>query len=156
MHYARNRIPIAYWIDSNEDPHRNASEHIMQSHVVQDARLLWPELLMIHIPMNQDSIGSQAKMKRMGALAGTPDLLITNRTAQYTCMFLELKRCGGSVSVPQQRMLATLSDAAHGCFCVVAFGYREAMTALAYYMELVRQFTHYRPTPLDLDAADAN
>ncbi|MDD4352281.1 MAG: VRR-NUC domain-containing protein [Candidatus Gracilibacteria bacterium] len=54
------------------------------------------------------SIGMAMKMKKMGYMKGTPDIMIFRPTDVYHGLFLEFKKPGGVISEEQKDFLAEL------------------------------------------------
>lgn len=82
-----------------------------------------------------------AKLKRMGVLAGVPDLLLLTQGRLYA---LELKSGGGCSSAAQSAVLSLLRGS--GAHCVVAWGVNEALAALEAWGLLTRESETPRET----------
>ena len=78
------------------------------------------------------NIVEATKFKRMGVLAGFPDLFLFVARGGYHGLFIELKAKGGRVSKAQADMIARLQEA--GYLALVCRGYNEAVDTLKSYM----------------------
>lgn len=80
------------------------------------------------------SPASAARHQREGLRAGVPDLFLPYPIADYSGLFIEMKRAtGGKVSKEQLEELNKLRDS--GYSAVVCFGLDEAMTAMRRYVD---------------------
>ena len=96
------------------------SEEQIQNRVVSALRKLG--IFVFSIPMGgkRDAIGA-SRLKRSGALAGTPDLMVLDPPYQgANGVFWELKKKGGRVSKEQTEFMKRASSLGH--LCVVATG----------------------------------
>ena len=80
------------------------------------------------------NIVEATKFKRMGVLAGFPDLFLFVARGGYHGLFIELKAKGGRVSKAQADMIARLQEA--GYLCCVCFGANSAIETIKAYLEL--------------------
>lgn len=77
------------------------------------------------------------KLKRMGVVAGVPDLCIPVPSGGYHGLYIELKReKGGKVSTNQSEWLAFLSG--KGYYAQVARGFEEAKEIVTHYLGLTK------------------
>ena len=81
------------------------------------------------------NIVEATKFKRMGVLAGFPDLFLFVARGGYHGLFIELKAKGGRVSKAQADMIARLQKA--GYLCCVCFGANSAIETIKAYLELI-------------------
>ena len=77
-------------------------------------------------------VAEAVKFKRMGVLAGFPDLFLFIPKGEYHGLFIELKAKGGRVSKAQADMIARLQEA--GYLCCVCFGANNAIEEIESYL----------------------
>lgn len=90
-------------------------------------------------------------MKREGAKAGVPDLMLPVARGDFHGLFIELKQPGlrpsrdgmGGVSETQQQWLIDLAE--QGYLAIVCWGWEEAMRALKEYLNLDAGIESIRP-----------
>lgn len=73
------------------------------------------------------------KFKRMGVIAGFPDLFLFIPKGGYHGLFIELKAKGGRVSTHQQVMIGRLTK--QGYLCKVCYGANQAIDEIKAYLE---------------------
>ncbi len=77
------------------------------------------------------------KFKRMGAMAGVPDICIPIPSGVYHGLYIELKRrIGGVISDNQQSWLEFLNET--GYYARVAYGFDEAREIVLSYLALTK------------------
>lgn len=104
-------------------------EYRIQCAVVAWIAFAYPRALFTISPSGMKlPISVAAKLKRMGYLAGTPDLLIFEARGKYHGLFVELKTLKGKLTIPQQEFLACLNR--RGYLAVVAYGYNNAVKVI--------------------------
>ena len=106
---------------------RRSPEAQLQATVVEHLRLrAKPDVLWLHVPNGErrDKI-TGAKLKRMGVVPGTADLLFWHRGNSFA---LELKSLGGRWSDAQLEFLARFNDA--GGHSAIAEGLDRALACL--------------------------
>jgi len=111
------------------------SEESEQITLVKWFRLAHPKIknLLFHVPNGAATAARGAKLKKMGVVAGVPDLILCVTTKKYPGLFLELKKeKTGVVSEAQHRMHKLLKK--QGYKCVVCFGFDEAKQAIEDYL----------------------
>ena len=113
------------------------AEDIEQEIVIRWAQLSsgkWPQLqLLHHIPNggNRDTIEA-AKLKRLGVLAGVPDLHLPVARAGYCSLYIEMKAKGGKLSKAQKDFLEAAA-AERNC-CAVCYSAEDAIDVINRYM----------------------
>ena len=81
------------------------SEYDIQRLAVAAVRMRWPDMLIQADSSGvRMSIGQAVKMKRMGRIAGWPDLFIPGRSGEYCGLFIEMKTPDGTVSAEQKKI----------------------------------------------------
>jgi len=112
---------------------RKEEETRIQTAFVKHVRLRYPTMLMTTSPAGMImSIGMAMKMKRMGYMKGTPDVMIFHPTEIYHGLFLEFKRPGGTTSVEQKAFLGALKQL--GYKTKVVYAVDEAINTLEDYL----------------------
>lgn len=95
----------------------------------------YPELaLLFHIPNERPDKVQAAILKKMGVKRGVPDLFLPVPSGACHGLFLEMKTDAGRVSDEQVWWGDHLK--ANGYACRVCFGWRQAVEALIWYLEL--------------------
>lgn len=116
------------------------NEYHIQVAVVQWFRVQFPDAFLTISPSGMKlSIGVATKLKRMGYLAGTPDLLILHPVGDFCGCFIELKTEEGKPSAQQMAVLTRLRDA--GYYTAVCYGFDDAVKTITAYMENKYEFT---------------
>jgi VRR-NUC domain len=107
---------------------RASPEAQLQRAVCDHLRLrAHPDVLWLHVPNGERrDARTGAKLKRMGTLAGTADLLLWHRSNAFA---IELKSLGGRPSEAQLEFLARFNDA--GGHSAVCEGIDRALAVLA-------------------------
>lgn len=116
-----------------------SSEDMEQSIVMQWAQLnagRCPELrLLHHIPNGGDRRTREgAKLKRMGVLAGVPDLHLPVGRGGFHSLYIEMKYDGGKVSAEQVDFM--LKAAEQNNYCCVCYTAEDAIRILDEYTSL--------------------
>ena len=113
---------------------RNEEYHI-QVAVVQWLRVQYPNALFTISPSGMKlPIGVAVKLKRMGYVAGTPDIMILEPRGGFHGLFVELKAPAGRMTPEQKCFLEELNK--RGYLATVCFGFDEAMSTITSYMKL--------------------
>lgn len=104
---------------------RTLSEDLEQINFVNWFRYQFPKVLIIHIPNGgKRHAGEAAKLKRMGVVAGVPDLFIPEWR-----LWVEMKRVkGGKLSENQKNIIPELERI--GYTVVVCNGFEDAKLAI--------------------------
>ena len=122
-----------------------SSEDDEQEVVIRWARLssnAWPGLkLLHHIPNGGSRNQKEAlKLKKMGVLAGVPDLHLPVACAGYNGLYIEMKYADGRLSREQKAFLIT---AAHfNNFCAVCYTAGDAIKLLENYINHKKPFKY--------------
>lgn len=74
-------------------------------------------------------------LKKMGVMAGFPDLFLFVPKEPYYGLFIELKSKDGRVTDSQIRVMERLSK--QGYYCQVCYGAEQAIDEIKKYLELV-------------------
>lgn len=110
--------------------------------VIDFIRRYWPEAnRIIGLGELQDSDNKRIEAYRKGYTKGQPDLIILNRTKDFSGLVIELKTplgCG-KTSPEQETMLERLK--AEGYNTVVSYDYDELLVTLIEYRDKARQYT---------------
>lgn len=114
------------------------SEERIQMMVVQWFRTQYRDAFLTISPNVKVSIGVAMKLKRMGYLAGTPDLLILHPVGDFCGCLIELKTDEGKPSSKQMAILSHLRDV--GYFSAVCYGFDDAVETITTYMENKYEF----------------
>ena len=114
------------------------SEEMEQQVVMQWARAMqnrWPELGLLHHCPNGGSRNKReaARLKRMGVLAGVPDLHLPIARAGYIGLYIEMKYAAGRLQDSQKIFLT--SAAAEMNYCVVCYTADDAIEVLRHYLD---------------------
>ena len=114
-----------------------SSEDAEQQIVIQWARMMmerWPELALLHhIPNGGSRNRKEAvKLKRMGVLAGVPDLHLPVAKAGYNSLYIEMKYGDGRLQTTQKAFLS--AAAAERNYCIVCYTAEDAIDVLEKYM----------------------
>lgn len=114
-----------------------STEEQEQEVVVQWARASTaghPELALLHHIPNGGARSKReaAKLKRMGVLAGAPDLHLPVSRCGYNSLYIEMKTEGGRLSESQRAFLKTA--AAENNYCVACYSAEDAIGVLKCYM----------------------
>jgi hypothetical protein len=80
------------------------------------------------------SIGTARKLKRMGALAGYPDLTILLPRGQYCACFIELKTPRGQATSKQKEVIKRLNRLNY--FAKICRGFDNTVETIQWYLEL--------------------
>lgn len=108
-------------------------EYNIQVAVVNYIRNNFPNILLTISPSGMKlPIGVATKLKRMGYLAGTPDLIILEPSNSFHGLFIELKTKTGVKSDSQKYFIEELSR--RGYCAKFCFGYDEAISAINAYL----------------------
>jgi len=109
------------------------TEYHIQVAVVNWIRSQYPKTLLTISPSGMKLRPTVAfKIKCMGYLAGTPDLLILEPRGEYHGLFVELKAEKGKLTTFQKEFLTALS--ARGYYACVAYGFKEAVKLISNYL----------------------
>ena len=114
-----------------------SSEDAEQQIVIQWARMRmqrWPELALLHhIPNGGSRNRKEAvKLKRMGVLAGVPDLHLPVARAGYNSLYIEMKYGDNRLQKTQKEFLK--AAAVEGNYCCVCYTADDAIEVLQSYM----------------------
>ncbi len=107
----------------------------VQKIVVRHIQVKYPDVLFtastagVKLPMR-----TAINLKRMGAIAGVPDLLIFRSNHGYHGMLLELKAEDGRLDPKGAQKAFQEKANAEGYKCVVAYGAAEAITIVDEYL----------------------
>lgn len=116
----------------------------MEEHQEQCALICWwayqcqalgvPENLLFAIPNGGDrNVLVGKKLKLEGVRRGVPDLFLAYPVGNFHGLFIEMKRCKGGRTSPEQRaMLDMLSD--HGFSVAICAGFKEAKAVIEGYL----------------------
>lgn len=122
-----------------------SNEDSEQETVIKWARICsirWPELgLLHHIPNGGSRHAKEAvKLKRMGVLAGVPDLHLPVANAGFYTLYIEMKYEGGRLSQSQKDFL---KKAAHWQnFCAVCYSAADAIELIENYIDYRKPFKY--------------
>ena len=114
------------------------TEDTEQQAVIQWARMTagcWPELKLLHHIPNGGSRNKReaAKLKRMGVLAGVPDLHLPVARSGYNGLYIEMKYGDGRLLASQKEFLIR---AAHfNNYCAVCYTAEDAIAVLQNYLD---------------------
>lgn len=110
-----------------------------QMHVVTWLRMMWPKVIFTISPSAFKFGGSSKqrmiqgkKMKDMGYLPGTPDIMIFHPVGEWHGLFIELKRPSGKAEPHQLVVLQSLSNVGYKVF--ICYGYNEATRVIQKYL----------------------
>lgn len=117
---------------------RRSSEDVEQQAVIQWARMSsgrYPELALLHHIPNGGNRNARegAKLKRMGVLAGVPDLHLPAARGGYISLYIEMKFGGGRTSKGQQDFIS-LATEFDNC-CRVCYSAEEAIETIKAYLD---------------------
>lgn len=96
---------ISQWLDITEDDD-NATEEQVHKRIVDGLRHLGH--LPLHIPMGGSSASHRYRSKRLGAISGTPDLVVCHPSGRT--YWVEVKAKNGRVSAHQREMIEMLEE----------------------------------------------
>ena len=116
---------------------RRSSEDTEQETVIQWARLMsgrWPELLLLHhIPNGGHRNKKEAvKLKRMGVLAGVPDLHLPVARSGYHNLFIEMKFGDGKLQKSQEEFMRNAAPERN--YCLVCYTAADAIEVIMNYL----------------------
>lgn len=109
-------------------------ETILQIQVVAYVKANHPDVLMTMCPIIKTSIHKAVELKRLGYLAGTPDLMFFEPRGIFRGLFIELKAEGGTKQETQIKVIDALSK--RGYYAVFCKGYDEAVKTIENYLRL--------------------
>lgn len=114
------------------------TEDTEQQAVIQWARLCsekWPALKLLHHIPNGGSRnkGEASKLKRMGVLAGVPDLHLPVARAGYNGLYIEMKYGDGRLLASQKEFL--IRAARFNNYCAVCYTAEDAIAVLQNYLD---------------------
>jgi len=112
------------------------SEESEQVALVSWFRLAYPryKYLLFHVPNGAATVARGAKLKKLGVVAGVPDLLLCVTSKKYPGLFIELKKeRTGVVSEVQARMHKRLKK--QGYKVAVCWGFDEAKKTIEDYLK---------------------
>jgi len=90
---------------------KGPSEDILQQHCFQWFRLQYPDRIIYHVPNGGKRNYLEAvKFKRMGVVAGVPDLVIPEPTQEYHGLYIELKANKNKPTPNQRTMIEQLAS----------------------------------------------
>lgn len=112
---------------------RNNEEFKLQCQCIDWFRLQYPKELMFAIPNGgRRNLIEAVNLKRMGVLAGVPDLFLAKSNNTYNGMFIEMKASKGKESEAQQNISSILQ--AKGYAYVVCKDFQEFCIAIKFYL----------------------
>lgn len=110
-----------------------------QMHYVAWMRTFNPKIIFTISPAAFKFGGTQAqraiqgkRMKAMGYLVGTPDIMIFHPVAEYHGLFIEMKYGKNSLTDQQRIVMGILSALGYSCW--VCIGYKEAVEVTTRYL----------------------
>lgn len=117
---------------------RRSSEDVEQQAVIQWARMSsgrYPELALLHHIPNGGNRNARegAKLKRMGVLAGVPDLHLPVARGRYHSLYIEMKFDDGRLLKSQREFLTAAAGLQN--YCVVCYSAADAIEAIQTYIE---------------------
>lgn len=117
---------------------RRSSEDVEQQAVIQWARMSsgrYPELALLHHIPNGGNRNARegAKLKRMGVLAGAPDLHLPAARGRYHSLYIEMKFDDGRLLKSQREFLTAAAGLQN--YCVVCYSAADAIEAIQTYIE---------------------
>lgn len=117
---------------------RRSSEDVEQQAVIQWARMSsgrYPELALLHHIPNGGNRNARegAKLKRMGVLAGAPDLHLPAARGGYHSLYIEMKFDDGRLLKSQREFLTAAAGLQN--YCVVCYSVADAIEAIQTYIE---------------------
>lgn len=129
----------------------NIPEEMEQIQLVGYARMMWPWIITIISPIKKFTGGGKGarlnqgrRMKAMGYMRGTLDILFPHPRGEFCGLFVEMKKKeGGEVSDEQREMKNRLI--AEGYCAVICEGFHEARKVLDKYMTLERRGCAEKP-----------
>lgn len=111
-----------------------------QMHYVTWLRTMHPEIIFTISPAAFKFGGNQTqraiqgkKMKDMGYMVGTPDIMVFYPIGLYHGLFIELKKPGGKVEPAQRKVMEQLATLAYSVW--VCYGYKEAVEVTTRYLK---------------------
>lgn len=109
-------------------------ESDIQIRVVNWLRVNHPGVIFTNSPAGvKMSIGQAMKMKRMGYLSGTPDLMIFEPRGKFHGLFIEIKRQEGTIQNNQKELIAALNI--RGYAASVERGFDNVTKAIETYLQ---------------------
>lgn len=112
---------------------KHEESHI-QMVVVHWARMKHPNLLLTTSPAAMKTTMAQGvRLKRMGYLKGTPDLMVFKAKKGYYGLLIELKTGTGKLSEYQKRFIELANS--EGYKAIVCYGADEAIATIEEYLK---------------------
>ena len=109
-------------------------EYQIQVALVNWIKINYPNVLLTISPNGMRlPIGVAVKLKRMGYLAGTPDILIFEPRNNYNGLFIELKSKTGTLQPNQKWFIGELIKRNYKA--VVCYGFEEAILVIKQYFD---------------------
>ena len=118
---------------------RESLEKDHQKSIIGWLNVAYPNLVYFHIP-NEGSFPVQyrVELKKMGVLAGVPDLFIAKSASFggeiYNGLFVEMKRNNKSKATARQKEVMHKLESC-GYRCEIGYGFDDAMSKIKYYLK---------------------
>lgn len=126
---------------------RKEIEYHMQVALVRWFRIIYPECLLTISPSGMKlPMLTAKKIKAMGYLKGTPDIMILEPRGKYHGLFVELKAEGGRVLPHQDEFIKALKE--RGYWVGIAWSFEEAVELITTYFAFNKELSDGRGTKI--------
>ena len=126
----------------------------LQKKVVKYIMKFYGDIIVMNAPLGelQTSIHRRAEAKRMGYVAGIPDLMIFNQTLAYNGLAIELKIGSNTTSPAQDEFIDKLREQ-HWCVHVV-YNYDVCCEVIDQYMDKVESYLYVKENYIPFPSPD--